>query len=80
MGEDFFTGCCVGAFVGLPLTGIGWIGNGALISLRSKIRERHNIMGAIFEDWLLYMCCLGSCASVQLYTELDELGYPDSWF
>ena len=80
MGEDFFTGCCMGSFLGLPLSCVPWLnGNGAMISLRTKIRERHNILGAIFEDWLIYLCCLGNCANVQLYRELDELGYPDSW-
>ena len=79
MGEDFFTGCCMGSLAGLPCTGLPWISNGAMISLRTKIRERHNILGAIFEDWLIYICCLGTCASVQLYRELDELGYPDAW-
>lgn len=79
MGEDFFTGCCMGGLFGLPCTNLPWLSNGAMISLRTKLRERHNIMGAIFEDWVLYMCCLGNCASVQLYRELDELGYPGSW-
>ena len=79
MGEDFFTGCCMGSLAGLPCTALPWISNGAMISLRTKIRERHNILGAIFEDWLVYICCLGNCASVQLYNELDELGYPPAW-
>lgn len=83
MGEDFFTGCCMGSLLGIPCTSdlpiISCFSNSAMIGLRTKIRERHNIVGAIFEDWLLYLCCLGSCASVQLYQELDELGYPESW-
>lgn len=83
MGEDFFTGCCMGSILGIPCTSdlpiISCFSNSAMIGLRTKIRERHNIVGAIFEDWLLYLCCFGSCASVQLYQELDELGYPESW-
>lgn len=79
MGEDFFTGCCMGSFFGLPLSCIPWLSSGPMISLRAKLRERHNILGAIFEDWLLYVCCMGSCANTQLYRELDSLGYPDSW-
>lgn len=83
MGEDFFTGCCMGSILGIPCTSdipiLSCFSNSAMIALRTKIRERHNIVGAIFEDWLLYICCLGSCASAQLYQELDELGYPESW-
>lgn len=79
MGEDFFTGCCMGSLLGIPLSCIPWFNSGAMVSLRTKIRERHNILGAIFEDWLIYLCCLGNCANSQLYRELDELGYPDSW-
>ena len=67
MGEDFFTGCCMGSFLGLPVTCLPFFnGNGAMIALRSKVRERHNILGAIFEDWLIYICCLGTCANVQV--------------
>jgi len=82
MGENFFTGCCMGGFLGLPI--ISWIPCltpfNSMLSLRSKIRERHNIIGALCDDWWLYCCCMGSCANCQVYNELDQLGYPPSMF
>jgi len=78
VGEDFFTGCCMGSIFGLPISCLPCLGMSVMISIRSKVRERHNIVGAICDDWVLYLCCLGNCASCQLYRELDELGYPPS--
>ncbi|XP_025072258.1 LOW QUALITY PROTEIN: cornifelin homolog [Alligator sinensis] len=43
---------------------------GALVALRTGIRERYRIEGSVCDDWLVMVCCL-PCGLCQLSREQD---------
>ncbi|XP_074837348.1 cornifelin [Carettochelys insculpta] len=55
--QDFGESCCLAC---LP---------GALLGLRTGLRERHRIQGSVCDDWLVMSCC-GPCGLCQMAREL----------
>ena len=62
MDEHCCAGCCLG-----PM---------GLLSMRSKLRGKHNLEGGICGDYCL-ICWCGPCAACQTSVEMDRLGYRD---
>ncbi|XP_046893326.1 cornifelin-like isoform X1 [Hypomesus transpacificus] len=44
---------------------------GAMMMMRTGMRERYNIPGSIVDDWAVHMCC-GPCALCQMAKEIKH--------